>query len=138
MMSVKLKVLHGALKKHGKWQVVVPVKRSPFIIGQAEDCDMRCFGRSISQHHCKLRVTDAGVFVSDLSSETGTFVNGGRLGGDERPFSAGDHLRLGRLAFELLIDLPEANNAFDAYVSQMLLDADESDREQRVGSLEHR
>jgi hypothetical protein len=139
-MSVKLKVLHGALKKHGKWQVVVPVKKSPFVIGQAADCSMRCYGKAISDYHCEIRVEGVEVFVRDLNSKNGTFINGEKLAGELR-FFAGDQLHLGRLAFELLVKFPARRRGaddFDEFVSQMLLEADEADRRERKLSPDKR
>ena len=88
-MSVRLKVLHGAIKKRGEWQLTVPIKKSPFVIGQATDCNMRCYGRAISDYHCEISVSDFGVFVRDLRSESGTFINGEKLTSTQR-FVNGD------------------------------------------------
>ncbi|MEO8493852.1 MAG: FHA domain-containing protein [Planctomycetota bacterium] len=139
-MSVKLKVLHGAIKKRGEWQLTVPIKKSPFVIGQALDCNMRCYGRAISDYHCEIRVDGFDVFIRDLQSQSGTFINGSKLIGVQR-FIAGDRLQFGRLAFELLIQLPERNSqtaSFDDFVSEMLLEADEADRQDRARSPEAR
>jgi predicted component of type VI protein secretion system len=139
-MSIRLKVLHGAIKKHGKWQLTVPVKKSPFVIGQAADCHMRCYGQAISDYHCEIRVRDRRVFLCDLQSESGTFIKGQRISG-EQPFFAGDEMRLGRLRFELLIHLETTNAASDSFndfVSETLLAADEIDRRERLAHPEER
>lgn len=139
-MSVKLKVLHGAIKKRGEWQLTVPIKKSRFVIGQAPDCNMRCYGRAISDYHCQISVNGYDVWVRDLQSVSGTFVNGQKVEGLQR-FQNGDQLHLGRLAFELLIQLPFQNqkaNAFDEFVSDMLLEADEADRQDRSRAPETR
>lgn len=139
-MSVKLKVLHGSIQKRGKWQLTVPIKRSPFVIGQAADCNMRCFGRSMSDYHCEIRVAGFDVFLRDLESRSGTFINGRKLVGEQR-FNAGDQLRLGRLAFELLIELPARTAAADdfaEFVSELLAEADEAERRERVRTPEAR
>jgi len=134
-MSVKLKVLHGAIKKRGKWQLTVPIRKSPFVIGQAADCQMRCYGQVIGQYHCEIRIEGLDVMIRDLGCDDGTFINGRRLS-DERRFLAGDELRIGRLAFELLIHVP--THAFDNFISDMLLEADEADRQARSRSPELR
>lgn len=139
-MSVRLKVLHGAIKKRGEWQLTVPIKKSPFVIGQATDCNMRCYGRAISDYHCEISVDGLDVFVRDLRSENGTFINGERLAGTQR-FVNGDQLRLGRLSFELLVQHPgrlSQTDAFGEFVSDMLLDADEAERQDRVRAPEAR
>jgi predicted component of type VI protein secretion system len=139
-MSVKLKVLHGAIKKHGKWQLTVPVTKSPFVIGQAADCNMRCFGQSIRDYHCEICIDGYDVLLCNLQPQSETFVNGSRLKGMQR-FLAGDQLQLGRLAFELLVTLPKRDPTatdFDDLVSDMLLEQDEVDRRRRAGSPEQR
>lgn len=139
-MSVKLKVLHGAIQKHGKWQLTVPIRTSPFVIGQAEDCNMRCFGQTIRDYHCEVRVEGYDVLICNLDRESETLINGERLNGQCR-FLAGDHLQLGKLAFELLVDLPSRtaeHNQFDELVSEMLLQADDTDRRERAASPQDR
>lgn len=139
-MSVKLKVLDGAIKKHGKWQLTVPIRKSPFVIGQAADCNMRCYGQAIGDYHCEIRVDGFDVFVRELQSQSETFINGNRLAGERRCI-AGDQLRFGRLAFELLIQRSvqaPPTESFDEFISDMLLEADEADRRERARSPEAR
>ncbi len=139
-MNVRLKVLHGSIKKRGKWQLTVPIKRSPFVIGQAEDCQMRCYGRSVCDQHCELRVEGDQVFIQDLGTLSGTFVNGERVEGVQQ-LAAGDRLQIGRLAFEVLIPEPAAakqDDGFGEFVSDLLLQADAAERQERAREPEGR
>ena len=100
-MSVKLRVIHGALKKNDRFQVVVPITKTPFSIGRAADCDMCCHGTAISRRHCEIRVASFDVTAVDLNSRNGVRVNGEIIKGESR-LKTGDRLAIGRLHFELI------------------------------------
>lgn len=44
-------------------------------IGRAEDNDFSINHSSVSGHHCEVMVSDAGVYLKDLGTSNGTFVN---------------------------------------------------------------
>jgi len=96
-MEVKLKVLVGP--NAGK---EVPVVGNKFLIGRAEDCQLRPRSDLISRHHCVLMLEDALLIVRDFGSKNGTIVNGERVFG-ERELAAGDRLQIGPLDFEVCI-----------------------------------
>lgn len=96
-MEVKLKVLVGP--NAGK---EVPVVGQKFLIGRAEDCQLRPRSDLISRHHCVLMLEDALLIVRDFGSKNGTIVNGERVVG-ERELAAGDRLQIGPLDFEVCI-----------------------------------
>lgn len=127
-MSVKLRVIHGALKKNDRFQVVIPITKTPFAIGRASDCDMRCHSDAISRRHCEIRVAGFDVTIVDLNSRNGVHVNG-ELVQQSRRLSTGDRLAIGRLEFELIIDVPKPRPGHDPLgdtVCEMLLEADRS------------
>jgi hypothetical protein len=88
--------------------------------------------------------------VRDLDSEAGTYLNDERLE-HERALSEGDHLRVGRLEFEVVIDTsapgrssrrdsqgePKADPVAE-FVSDLLVEADEEDRVRRMEDPESR
>jgi predicted RNA-binding Zn-ribbon protein involved in translation (DUF1610 family) len=53
-----------------------------FLIGRERDCHLRAGSRTVSQHHCVLRLDGYSVRIRDLGSRNGTFVNGWRVRGD--------------------------------------------------------
>jgi pSer/pThr/pTyr-binding forkhead associated (FHA) protein len=56
-----------------------PIDRSPLVLGRDTRCDLRVAVPSVSERHCEI-VTDANtLYIKDLGSETGTFVNGVRI-----------------------------------------------------------
>jgi pSer/pThr/pTyr-binding forkhead associated (FHA) protein len=97
MLQAKLKVVGG--RHHGK---VIPLATRKFLIGREQDCHLRPNSELVSRHHCALWVDDFSVRVRDLGSTNGTFVNNERVRG-EMVLGTGDHIRVGKLDFELLI-----------------------------------
>ena len=97
-MLVKLKVMHGA--SAGK-EIKIP--KAEFLVGRGDECHLRPKSDAISRRHCVLVIDEAQVLVRDLGSRNGTFVNGDRIEGD-RVLKVGDHLKIGPLEFEVLID----------------------------------
>jgi|CXWL01.1.fsa_nt_gi pSer/pThr/pTyr-binding forkhead associated (FHA) protein len=137
-MSVKLKVIHGALKKNDRFQVVIPITKTPFAIGRAPECDMRCHSEAISRRHCEIRVAGFDVTIVDLDSRNGVHVNG-QIIQQECRLTTGDRLAIGRLEFELIIELPKPRPGHDPLgdsVCELLLEADRS--EAGVGSADSR
>ena len=53
----------------------VPVNRELFIIGRDSDSDIVIAETNVSRHHAALHVTPDGVFIEDLGSANGTFLN---------------------------------------------------------------
>ncbi|HET6328110.1 MAG TPA: FHA domain-containing protein [Planctomycetaceae bacterium] len=97
MLQAKLKVVGG--RHHGK---IIPLATRKFLIGREQDCHLRPNSELVSRHHCALWVDDFAVRVRDLGSTNGTFVNNSRVRG-EQVLGAGDHIRVGKLDFELLV-----------------------------------
>ncbi|MEO1524934.1 MAG: FHA domain-containing protein [Planctomycetota bacterium] len=99
-MQVKLKVLTGSHEG-----TEIPVAGDKFLIGRSESCQLRPKSDSISRKHCILVVRDGRVLIQDLKSRNGTYVNEKKLPVDRaKVLNAGDHLKIGKLAFELLIE----------------------------------
>ncbi|TVR21912.1 MAG: FHA domain-containing protein [Anaerolineaceae bacterium] len=70
------------------------------------DVDLTEYGavdRGVSREHCTLQLGDGVVFITDMDSTNGTFINGNRLpSGHPCPFHKGDELVLGRLIVQVL------------------------------------
>ena len=64
-------------------------------IGKAEDNDLVVDDDFVSRHHAKLGHDENGnLFIEDLESTNGTFVNGNRI--VKKKISASDHIMLGK------------------------------------------
>lgn len=125
-MSVKLRVIHGALKKNDRFQVTVPVTKTPFVFGRSAECDMRCHSTTISRRHCEIRVTGFDITLVDLNSRNGVCVNGRRVEG-QQPLKTGDRIAIGKLEFELVVEAPKRRAGLDPLgdsVCELLLEAD--------------
>src|ERR1051326_5080851 len=61
---------------------------------------------SVSRQHAELHSSTGGWIVKDLQSTNGTFVNGVRLGGDERMLRPRDIVQFGKVA--MIVELNES------------------------------
>lgn len=75
----------------------IPLTRPIIVIGSRETSRIHLISRTVSKSHALLVVTRHTVFIRDLCSREGTFVNGERVG--ERDLSDGDILKIGRFEF---------------------------------------
>jgi pSer/pThr/pTyr-binding forkhead associated (FHA) protein len=100
-MQVKLKVIGG--KNDGR-EISLAVPE--FIIGRGEEAHLKPSSDLISRKHCSIKVRDNDVVITDLGSRNGTFINGEPIKG-EYLAKVGDVLRVGRLQFEVLIDVTQ-------------------------------
>jgi pSer/pThr/pTyr-binding forkhead associated (FHA) protein len=62
------------------------------ILGRQAECDLLLTQGHASRRHARLSVADDGVWLEDLGSANGTFVNGARITGKVK-LSPGDRLR---------------------------------------------
>jgi predicted component of type VI protein secretion system len=146
-MIARLRIVHGTLQdKHGHGQrPEVKIRGPRFVIGSAADCSLCCQCATISPYHCEIRIEPQRAVVRTLAGEKGTFVNERRVE-HEQVLRAGDHLRIGRLEFEVLLEEPAPagapagvrdaapNDTFADQLSESLAQADEQERGRR---LEH-
>jgi len=73
-------------------------------IGNATDCDISIDHPSVSEHHCRIITRDNGIFIRDLESRNGTFINKKMVVGVLRIMD-NDLLSIGELV--LLLKIPE-------------------------------
>lgn len=142
-MIVRLRILHGTLQDNqGQSQLAEVAIRGPrFVVGSASDCAMCCRSSTVDPYHCEIRIAEQCVVVRTLSPEKGTFVNDVPVEG-ERALCNGDHLRIGRLEFEVVIGEPTpvasaarnsdrasaASDVIAEAIRELLDEADESSR----------
>src|SRR5947208_13561519 len=78
-----------------------PMGEAPLVVGRGEDCDIRIQDHSVSRKHARVEPTNDGVFVSDLMSTNGTFVNDRLIEGSSL-LHDGDYLRIGNCIYRFL------------------------------------
>src|SRR5262245_54499048 len=64
------------------------IVKSPFVIGRGLAADFQIPSANVSKIHADLVIAGDGVFLRDLTSSNGTFVNGRRI---YAPTPVGDH-----------------------------------------------
>ena len=74
----------------------------PCVLGSRQDCvDILLNDRSISRMHAQIDEAQGKLYIYDLNSRNGTFVNGRRIVSEEKEITAGDEIQLGNLRFVL-------------------------------------
>ncbi len=100
-MQVKLSVLAGT--HAGK---EISLKDEKFVVGRSEECQLRPKSESVSRRHCVFVQKDGRVFLADLKSRNGTFVNDVRLEPEKaKLLKTGDRIRIGQLDFQIFIEV---------------------------------
>jgi len=117
-MVTKLIVASG--KSAGR---AITVKRNRLLIGRAEECDIRPLSEDVSRRHCAVIVGPAAVWVEDLGSRNGTFVDGSRIAGKVQ-VTDGAMIRVGSLELKVHCSDPSAKGGSEEDVSRWLM-ADE-------------
>ena len=88
------------------------------VLGRSAGCSIKVSDLSASRRHCLIVAGDGGVWVQDLGSRNGTYVNGELVGRRrspddldptdcERPLRElhdGDEVRLGRHVFRIALE----------------------------------
>lgn len=89
-----LKANHTALANR-----VFPLKEVT-VIGRSSDCDISLAAAHLSRRHAQLSVIDGALYVKDLGSANGTFLNGKQI--MEARVKRGDELRFDALVFGVM------------------------------------
>ena len=117
-MVAKLIIASG--KRAGR---AISMKRDKLLIGRAEECDLRPLSEEVSRKHCAIIRKGDDLWVQDLRSRNGTFVNGLKLT-EPKQLADGDLVRIGSLELKVSA-APEPKFDTDEDVSRMLLGGDQ-------------
>jgi pSer/pThr/pTyr-binding forkhead associated (FHA) protein len=83
----------------------IAIKRNKLLIGRAEQCDIRPLSEEVSRRHCQVTVGPAEVWVEDLGSRNGTYVNNVRIA-ERTKVSDGDLIKVGSLELRVSCSMP--------------------------------
>ena len=70
------------------------------VFGRDDACEIVIENDSVSRRHARLTVGESGVFLQDLGSANGTFVNGDRANGRIQ-LASGQQIQLGTVVFKV-------------------------------------
>src|SRR5262245_20934333 len=82
-----------------------PLDESCCVSGRQPDAEIYLESLAVSRHHARVVTQSDGIFVEDLKSSNGTFVNGHRIGG-RVPITERDVLQIGPYEFNLYVEPP--------------------------------
>lgn len=116
--SVTLTVVSGELAP----PALTVAKQTTCVLGRADDCDLRvpndAAHQRVSRHHCLLDIDPPEIFLRDLGSRNGTYVNGQKISQSEagqeaeetrtrrypgQDLSDGDEIRLGPVTIRISV-----------------------------------
>ena len=69
--------LEAVAEANRKW--LVTIKSVPFVIGRADDCDLKLIDNRVSRHHSEIRISSDLMWIRDLESTNGTYVNQSKI-----------------------------------------------------------
>ena len=132
-MSVQLVVAAGS--RAGQ---VVPIVGNRFVIGRADDCNMKPRSELISRYHCEIFTEDGEVFVRDMGSKNGVFLNEHQIT-ETNQLKNGDKLTIGPLEFFVNIFVesklqkaPKVKSVSDAVARTVALQSENSQKNQEA------
>lgn len=86
------------------------LQRGTTLLGRGSNTEVRIADDGVSRHHARLRVETDRIYLEDLDSRNGTFVNGAKIDGAHE-LANGDKIQIGRttvLRFSFHDDLDES------------------------------
>lgn len=90
------------LIKTGKYQgKKLKLPERDITIGRDLNSDIRVADSDVSRQHCQISLREEKLFVSDLESRNGTYINDVVIE-QETELKPGDQLRIGPMVFELI------------------------------------
>jgi pSer/pThr/pTyr-binding forkhead associated (FHA) protein len=103
---VSLEFVKGGINKGGERKSArCSLNRVLVLLGRTEGCKIRLMDSSVSKFHCSLIRTPRGVWVVDLLSRNGIWVNGTKV--PWARLEQGDRLEVGEFVLRLRYDQPD-------------------------------
>jgi len=103
--------LSGSLHPHAPAQRIL-ISTQPYTVGRDWDNALQLADATISRRHAELLLVDHDLFVRDINSRNGTFLNGHRISSFQK-LKGGDRLQFGTAIFTVRPPcVTEADSAF--------------------------
>lgn len=96
---------------------VIPLLRTPLILGRRESCDICLQFPNVSGKHCELVYKDGFWILSDLDSTNGTKVNGLRV--HKKVLRSGDTIKIGKRTFTIQYQETGKSSSLDEFENEM-------------------
>ncbi len=88
-------------KSGGVWSEI-PIPVGDFKIGRRSDCSLRLRGRKVSRYHAEIRRRGNDLWIQDLGSTHGTWVDGQRLAGPPQKIFPGQRIAISNFTLQLV------------------------------------
>ena len=76
------------------WKIfTIGDKEGQFYVGTSQECTLQLTGEGIASLHSSLRLKEGKLYITDLDTSTGTFINGDGISRTE--LKDGDEIRMG-------------------------------------------
>ncbi len=92
----------------------VSVSKPRFLIGRDRGCQLRLGSAQVSKQHAALEQRDGRVYLRDLGSTNGTFINGRHIRDLEVDLRDGDQFQVGPVLATLHVGIPTGNRGHAA------------------------
>ena len=89
-------VLEAVSDANQEWRIVI--ETDPFVVGRDEDCELKLTDKRISRRHFEIRRGGDLIWIRDLRSTNGTFVNHKKIKQAEL-LGQGDIISIGKFKF---------------------------------------
>lgn len=105
-------------RSKGNSPLIIPLEKKETLIGRSKGCNLILQAPSVSRKHSLIKIIAEDVYLEDLGSRNGTYINGVRLECETLLRSA-DIIRLGEMEFTFQTDLPEEEDEDDSEKTQI-------------------
>jgi pSer/pThr/pTyr-binding forkhead associated (FHA) protein len=125
--EIRIKVVNGAMKG----SAFIFCKTSACVVGRAPNCTIRVpatdEGLDVSRYHCLFEIDPPYIWVRDLDSTNGTYLNERRIKPSKELLELvrdGDTIRVGTLEMTVTIDTDPTNHSATVPVKASKYDTD--------------
>lgn len=107
-LSVTLAVRDGASRSPLRQVLVHVAQGEPSVIGRSSGAAVELGDPEVSRRHARLELVRGVLYVADLGSSNGTFLNGKALGDEGIELRVGDDVDVGNTRITVMDAVPEA------------------------------